>query len=128
MADKVSTFHCDLCGRDVTVTHYDFTTGYGRTTDNRIACYACCAAEDKRIMRETGAYVLYFDSKAQTVSNWPGSLVIPLFSRIAKGRHNIAGVRYDFWFAFEGYIWHGYTVGDNTQIAHCKRTKEKWAR
>jgi hypothetical protein len=31
------------------------------------------------------------------------------------------------WFRFEGHIWHAVQYGEWTQIAHCRRTKEKAA-
>lgn len=30
----------------------------------------------------------------------------------------------DVWFFFDFQIWNGYSIGDNTQICHCKRTKK----
>lgn len=34
------------------------------------------------------------------------------------------GVRYDTWFTGpDGKQWHAVQYGDNTQIAHCRRTK-----
>jgi len=59
-----------------------------------------------------------------TLTNWPGTLRFdPHY--IKKGRHNIAGTRYDVWFPGpDGHIWHGINYGENTQITHCKRTKQ----
>lgn len=106
--------------------HSDFTTGYG-LLNGKTACYACCAETDKRHMRESGRIALYLTTEANgdcRISNWPGSLSFR--GRYQTGRHNIAGCRYDAWFKFEGHVWHGVTYGDNTQICHCRRTKETY--
>jgi hypothetical protein len=109
--------------------HSDFTRGYGTNDKGERHCYACCAERDKKQMREAGKIALYLTTKQDTggnygdakITNWPGSLEFK--GRYHKGRHNIAGSRYDVWFTFEGTNWHGVTYGDNTQICHCKRTK-----
>lgn len=85
---------------------------------------------DRKQMAETGKIVLFLtiseymnmrlfqDGK---LTNWPGSLEIPC--RVKRGRHNMAGTRYDVWFRLHGKEWHGVQYGDNTQICHCKRLK-----
>jgi hypothetical protein len=56
------------------------------------------------------------------VTNWPGSLRFNAFVR--RGRHNLAGTRYDLWFTGpENTLWHGVQYGDQTQVCHCKRLK-----
>jgi len=82
-------------------------------------------------MRDDGKILLYFchNEKKQgrgEVTNWPGTLRLNI-THLRESRHNMARVRYDFWFWFNKHLWHGYTIGDNTQIAHCKQTKEKAA-
>jgi len=122
------------CGH-VPSEHSSFTTGYGIDADGKKHCYQCCAENDRKTMRDTGKICLYLcpndslksqpqwnGSGSHKVTNWPGSLEFPTHY-IKTGRHNIAGVRYDFWFQFEGEQWHGVQYGDNTQIAHCQRTK-----
>jgi hypothetical protein len=131
------------CGH-VASEHSEHTTGYGVHADGSKHCYACCAEQDKKTMRDTGRTVLYLSMSGDAntahgttlarpicgsyyygqhrVTNWPGSLELPVHG-IKVGRHNIAGRRYDFWFAFEGTQWHGVQYGDYTQIAHCKRLK-----
>lgn len=110
--------------------HSDFTTGYGQDAQGRTHCYACCAENDKASMIETGRATLYLTREqpdaaaapAWYVTNWPGSLRMHAFVR--KGRHNMAGKRYDVWFTGpDGKDWHGVTYGDNTQICHCRRLK-----
>ena len=72
-------------------------------------------------MTEHGRIMLYLSNGE--VMNWPGTLRFP--AHVRKGRHNIAGSRYDVWFAGpDGFQWHGVQYGDNTQICHCKRTKQ----
>lgn len=105
-----------------------------------VICYPCCAERDKQQMRDTGKITLYltcdpatksinpwggreFRSSLGHVTNWPGSLRIACHTR--QGKHNIARTRYDVWFKFEGYEWWGVSYGENTQLVHCKRTKQK---
>lgn len=57
------------------------------------------------------------------VSNWPGSFKIRVYPR--KGRHNFAGVRYDFWFNVGNHEFHGVQYGDNTQVAYIRCLKRK---
>lgn len=126
MNEKTSTFYCDGCRKLKTVVHSDITTGYGIDKNGNKFCYSCCADNDRKIMRETGKYTLYLvgNNNQWEITNWPGSLSFP--ARVVKGRHNIARVRYDAWFNFDGHIWHGVTYGDHTQVCHCKRTKETY--
>ena len=119
----MKTFKCSVCKKTVTPEHSTITSGYGLDKNNKKVCYACCGEQDKKAMIEDGKTVLYFDESKKTVTNWPASLVFKVLN-IRKSWHNFAGVRYDYWFIFDGYVWHGYTIGDSTQIAHCKRTKQ----
>lgn len=88
-------------------------------------------------MVETGRATLYLVKTDKThrigldshsvwaITNWPGSLSFPVYG-VRKGRHNIAGSRYDCWFnGPDGHVWHAVQYGEWTQIAHCRRTKEK---
>ena len=120
---KTHKFHCVKCNQDKEYVS-DFTTGYART-DNGKVCFDCCAKQDKEYMRATGHIDLYLvdDQTLPRVTNWPGTLSIPC-TGVKIGNHNIAGRRYDVWFAFEGYWWHGVQYGHNTQVCHCKKTKE----
>lgn len=103
--------------------HSDFTTGYGTDPETgKRHCYACCAERDKQRMRDDGRITLYLTDR--TVTNWPGSLKIPVH-HLRKGAHNMARTRYDVWFSFEGALWHGVQYGENTQICHCRKTKGK---
>lgn len=111
-----------------------FGAGYGADSDGRKYCYECCGKLDRVRMSETGRATLYLthnDSRSWfdwRVGNWPGTLSFkPLYGR--TGHHNIARKRYDVWFnGPDGHVWHGVTYGDNTQICHCRRTKERWRR
>jgi hypothetical protein len=74
-------------------------------------------------MKDEGRITLYLTDDGR-VTNWPNSLSFK--GHVSKGRHNIAGTRYDVWFTGpDGHRWHGTQYGDNTQICHCKRTKER---
>jgi hypothetical protein len=104
--------------------HSPITDGYGTDASGKTFCYACCAQNDKKDMRETGRAILYLtkDGTGYKVTNWPGSLVIRVKS-FRTSRHNMGGTRVDFWFTFEGQNWHGYQIGQWNEIAHCKRIK-----
>ena len=140
ITNKVAT--CTRCSKDIFSSPESISTGYGIDKDNNKICYDCCAELDKEQMRQDGKITLYLTCEpahyervavegrtrpyrlcAGTVSNWCGTLQFKCHTR--TGKHNIAGVRYDCWFVFEGYYWHGVTYGDNTQLCHCKRTKDK---
>lgn len=138
--NKVAT--CTRCSKDIFSSPESMVAGYATDKDNNKICYDCCAVLDKEQMRQDGKITLYltcepavkpgsktreggrlFRRSAGTVSNWCGTLQFKCHTR--TGKHNIAGVRYDCWFVFEGYYWHGVTYGSNTQICHCKCTKDK---
>lgn len=114
---------CDTCARPLMGA-----VGYGCDDLGRRHCYVCCADHDQAYMRKTGKITLYlttFDNGSLgRITNWPGSLEFRT-AYVRRGRHNIAGRRYDAWFWFEGAHWHGVQYGDNTQIMHCRRTKAK---
>ena len=118
----IHQFHCVDCKSDKT-HESDFTTGYAVLENEDKICYECAGKRDRQYMIDKGKICLYLDG--DKVSNWPGSLTFKA-RNIQKGCHNMAGSRYDFWFAGpDGHVWHGVQYGDNTQIAHCKRTKNK---
>ena len=126
------------CGH-VESQHSEITRGYGTNSKGERHCYACCAEQDKTHMREHGKICLYLSTRTPDqdgqiarrdsfgkygdarITNWPNSLEFK--GRFCKGRHNIAGSRYDVWFTFENTNWHGVQYGENTQILHCKRIK-----
>lgn len=144
----VNYFTCERCALEI--RHVDsLTTGYGvrRATDGteQKICFSCCGALDLEEMLETGRAVLYLietdeatyhtldtlgtrkTARVWRITNWPNTLSFRATVRI--GRHNIASRRYDAWFnAPDGHVWHSVTYGDFTQIAHAKRTKERWKR
>jgi hypothetical protein len=137
---KKTTFKCSDCG-GVKPVQTSGGTGYGYFgKSKRKVCYACCAERDKKDMAKTGKAMLYLthnkngtqhgnfavgceppsEKRVWEISNWPGSLKFSAFVRV--GSHNIARRRYDAWFTdHTGRQWHGVTIGDNTQICHCKR-------
>jgi hypothetical protein len=92
------------------------------------------AESTKNAMRENGQYLFYLlDNQDKTclynerfsIVNYNNSVV---FNNIwvKKGKHNFAGTRYDAWFVFEGYWWHGVNYGENSQLIHCKKTKHPY--
>lgn len=122
------TFHCADCGQDKLIS-FNGGAGYGICRDNpdHKICYDCCGKRDRADMIETGKATLYLlrdESGQHNVTNWPGTLRFNNVG-IKTGRHNIAGKRYDVWFhGPDGKMWHGVQYGDNTQICHCRRTKQ----
>ena len=133
---------CSLCGQEKEKCGY-------KTETKEPVCFACCAVRDAYMMTKTGHskdLPLYLSDSGDTrivtsagrhpaygrytdglISNWPGTLRFKC--RVKVGRHNIAGVRYDVWFTGpDNHVWHGVQFGDNTQICHCKRTKERGSR
>ena len=122
-------FTCDRCGESKEYES-DHFSGYGTNSKGEKICFLCCAATDKQYMRDTGKAILYLNwnnpedlnDKKPVVTNWPGTLTIPCWG-FSKGNHNIANIRYDVWFTFEGKEWHGVMYGNYTQICHCKRKR-----
>lgn len=100
---------------------------YGLSAARNPYCYECCAKTDRATMLETGRTVLYLtraDDGYWYATNWPGTLRFQITLR-HKGKHNMARVRYDVWFRGpDGKAWHGVQYGDNTQLLHCRRTKD----
>lgn len=117
---------CEICSKEIIGN--GFLTGYGVNEAGDKICYECCGVLDRQDMIATGKAVLYLTVTKKNnffkgyVSNWPGTLKINVQGKI--GRHNIAGIRYDCWFRFNGRNWHGVTYGDNTQLCHCKQLKD----
>ena len=113
------------CGH-VPSAHGPHTTGYGRDGDTgRTFCYECAAEIDRQWMRDHDRTTLYLVERTSgqwELTNWPGTLRLSPY-RVRIGRHNMARKRYDAWVSFEGADWHFVTYGDNTQIAHGRRTK-----
>lgn len=126
---KTHEFDCADCKQHKSHTS-ELTTGYATfgDSDDKV-CFECCGKRDADSMAEHGKATMYLTGANESqgwahVSNWPGTLQIRV-RRIRKGRHNIAGCRYDVWFAFQGAEWHGTQFGDNTQICRVKRLKKR---
>ena len=117
---------CSSCLKEIVPPANSGGTGYGMSKTGPI-CYACCAIDDQKYMRETGKIDLYLSKERDTykITNWPGTLKFEPTS-YRTGKHNIAGSRVDVWFVFDGYWWHGVQYGEWTQICHCKRTKQAY--
>lgn len=125
---------CDSCLRGIWRKPDSCSTGYGgdRGLGARY-CFQCCADHDRAYMRKHGRIDLYLshgpvsNDVVWRISNWPGSFELrPTTVRGSKG-YGFGGSypRYDAWFIFDGYIWHGINAGDS-QILRCKRTKTRW--
>lgn len=111
---------CSRCGSVITP---DDGIGNGFAHyEGAVICYTCCADIAAEYMRDHGKITLYL--KDMEVINWPGTLRFPV-RRYRDGGHNMAGVRRDVWFEFEGKIWHGVQYGSETELCHCERTKKE---
>jgi hypothetical protein len=89
-------------------------------------CYECCAELDREQMRKNGKITLYLVQRGskQFITNWPGSLELPA-GHVSEGRHNIAGVQRTAYFLFEGEQWIAKQYGNYSDIAYCRRLKQK---
>lgn len=138
-----TTFICHDCRQERPVT-FDGGTGYGLDESGNQVCYECCGVRDRQYMETHDRILLYLvkrpDAPLRTermgskvweylhpadweVTNWPGTLRFPVVD-ITKGRHNLAGVRYNVYFNDHlGRPWYGVQYGDMTQVVHCRRVK-----
>lgn len=130
--DGAHQFKCAQCGEIHPLgSPGGFSTGYGYYHDAEPQvpiCYKCCGEEDARDMRATGKGFMYLsknDAGKWECTNWPGTLRIPVLN-VKHSFHNFAGRngRADFWFIFDGSVWHGVNIGHG-QNARVRRTKER---
>ncbi len=108
-------------------------TGYATVRDGGVekkVCYDCIGKREIADMIETGRAVLYLtvagDSAAAplrpVVTNWPGTLKIPVKSS-KRSRNNFGAQREDVWFnGPDGKRWWGVNIGDN-MLCRCRRLK-----
>lgn len=102
-------------------------TGYAVRADDSRICYPCAAKQERADMDRDGRALLYLDTARRVVTNWTGDLSFPIRGGyIRESRHNIGGTRRDFWFIAGGYVWHGYQIGEWSQIARVRRTRIRW--
>lgn len=92
--------------------------------DSNLLCYGCASNADKEQMIKTGKWFLYENPETKELTDWPGLFRVK-YAFHSEGKHNIAGVRRDYWFKVpnDKFVWHGTCYGNNTQIVHVKRTK-----
>jgi len=109
------------CGHEPS-PHNVHTTGYGEDADGKRYCYACCGEREREDMKASGRAFLYLagPETAPYVTDWPGTFKLPVLA-MKRGRHNVAGVRTDVWFIFNGQRWHGTRMGDNGTYVRCRR-------
>ena len=120
----METFYCVSCKQEKTHTS-EFTTGYGVKPNGDKVCFDCCAIGDIQYMKDHGKNTLYltWNDKGVFVSNWPGTFKAHCPVTWKSG-HNWGLTRYNVRFnGPDKKVWYGYTIGDNTQICHCKSTK-----
>ncbi len=116
------SFKCSQCGKDK-VHESEFSTGYGTDKEGNKICFECCGlnnAKELDNLKKGEKSIQYWDGK--NIINWPSSLVIkPYYT--TKGRHNIARIREDIYFNFNGNKFHATQYGNNSQIAHIRKIK-----
>jgi hypothetical protein len=122
--------HCP-CGAAFADRATSFLPGYARrAVDDVKVCYDCATAGELAAMHESGRATLYLNDfnrrpDGNNVSNWIGGFRFPVAS-MSYGRHNITGFRVDVWFRDDrGKVWHGTQYGKDTQLVHCRRSKER---
>lgn len=118
-------FVCSICKEHKT-HESDFSTGYALDKNDNKICFDCCGKQDAATLanlKPGEKFFLYLNTKERTLTNWPGTLKLDVVY-IQKGRHNIAGNRYDTWFCYGENQYHAVQYGDNTQIAHIRRLKK----
>ena len=134
---RPKSFYCSVCKKVYPIASHG-GMGYAITKKDDLLCYECCASEDTNEMMQTGKAMLYLSAKQHqenthyipkhdyyVISNWPGSLKFKSY-HFKEGKHNMAKTRTDVWFYGPGdFVWHGVCYGNNTQICHCKRTKQR---
>ena len=112
---------CAKCGREIVAD--GVAAGYGINAKSEKVCYECCGKEDAARLRDMaiGEETYLYLSKDR-VTNFPNTLNIPVISK-RIGRHNIAQIRTDVWFAYAGNMFHGVCYGYDSEILHVKRIK-----
>lgn len=123
---------CSMCGKECVPD--GIGTGYGSNAKGEKFCYDCCGELDRQELASLDygeGMSLYLthgneergeDKNAWYAKNWPGTISIRVGTP-RKGRHNLAGTRYDVWFDFRGKSYHGVNYGEDSQILHVKRVK-----
>lgn len=102
----------------------------GRLENGDLVCYDCCADLDRAAMKEHGKIQLYLVKRDSgwMVTNWPNTLQFSAMVTVHKDGHYspLCGYmeRRDCWFSFDGHLWHGKSVGDWTEVCHCKRLQD----
>ena len=123
------------CGHPLPVFPAGHTggTGYGINADGKRIGYACCADNDRAAMIADGRATLYLTHGKRDsgvidwrVTNWPGSLTIPVSHvKLSPRAGGFGADRTDAWFnGPDGFVWHAVNRGES-QIARCRRTKER---
>jgi hypothetical protein len=130
----MAAFQCSVCNEYYPdVSGQGVSTGYGCLENGDKVCYACCAIQDKQWMKEHNNITLYLTLPHPLkpgqyirghIGNWPSTLTYP--AQIKAGNHNIAGVQYSVRFIDDtGQQWYGRQAGNNTQLCHCKKIRER---
>lgn len=114
---------CDQCNEEIIREEGSLTTGYGVDKSGNKVCHKCCGENDskKLALSVPGDRFTFYLTK-EGITNWSGTLIIPT-SSTSKSRHNWGLTRTDVWFRHQGNNFHGYSIGEFTQVLHVKRIK-----
>lgn len=125
---------CFNCYKSFPESPENGTSGYAILSAGTFAgiriCYECAAVHELGRMLINGKATLYlvhdYNNKWH-VGDWTSKLQFFVFE-IRKSKHACFGgfqSRYDVWFDFLGYQWHGVQRGDNNTICRVSRTKKR---
>lgn len=121
----METVKCVKCGK---ICKPDcIVAGYAVDNEGNKYCYKCAAKKSAQTLRDLpigGKTYLYLVARnnSWSVQDFMGLLSIPVY-HVKLGRHNIAGIRYDFWFEYHDNLYHGVVYGRDSQLARIKRIK-----
>ena len=153
MKDGDATGSCVICGKN-TIAHnvgcnvglpgyaivpskddqQGYYVGHDVHKGDKI-CYECCGRLDSEWMRIHDRIMLYLSYKEEDgrkkwdVSNWPGTLTFPASVSVSKRGHYspFAGymeLRHAYFRDEHGRFWSGRSIGDWTEICHCRKLKK----
>lgn len=138
---SIHTFYCYHCNR-IKSYKSNSIAGYANFQGEKY-CFDCCSVIDRNYMIDNGKITLYLTLNENYrkclnkykpgffnmlnsgyISNWPNTLKFNCNIQFRRHGHNWGLNRYDVWFKGpDGFLWHGVSYGENTQLVHCKRTK-----
>lgn len=123
---SVEVVICHECGK--VCDRSGIGTGYGTDRNTGVkTCYTCIGKNDERALSGANVgdkFTHYLTKKGGEyfVCNWPSSMKFRVYG-VRKGRHNMAGSRYDVNFSRGGKNFIGTNYGEDSQILHIRCIK-----